>query len=58
MLSGIDNHCHCEAQRAVAISRNAVTNRKTFDEWLVLVQFICYSAFLILPLYQEIATPA
>ena len=57
MLSGIDNHCHCEARRAVAISRNGVTNRKTFDEWLALVQSICYSAFLSLPLYQEISTP-
>ena len=33
MLLGIDYHCHCEAHRAVAISRDAVTNEKEFDEW-------------------------
>jgi hypothetical protein len=28
-----------------------------YDEWFVLVQYICYSAFLMALLYQEIATP-
>ena len=58
MMAGNDNYCHCEARRAVAISRKAVPNRRMFDEWFVLVQFICYSASVVVPLYQEIATSA
>ena len=42
----------------VAISWCAVTNRKIFDEWFVLMLFICYSAFMIPPLFREIATSA
>ena len=52
----IENHCHCEARRAVAISRQKVTNRKMLDEWFILVQYICYAASVIALLYQEIAT--
>ena len=42
----------------VAISRQEVTNQKMFDEWFVLVGTICYSASVIVPLYQEIAAVA
>ena len=40
----------------VAISRDRVTNRKMFDEWYALVQFIYRSAYLIVLLYREMAT--
>ena len=62
MLTGIDNCCHCEEHGIlpcdVAISWNAVRNEKMFDEWYDLVCYICHSAYLIVPLYREIATSA
>ena len=41
----------------VAISCREVKNSTMYYGWTILVHHIYYSAFLIISLYQEIATP-